>query len=80
MARQIKSKLLFYGIASPFTTSTRWSLKYVEWLRTLRFDTDYLRESFDLLIDLYEYLTRQIVRINKKVVLLCHDKKYRAKV
>ena len=38
VARQIKSKLLFYGIASPFTTSTRWSLKYVEWLKTLRFN------------------------------------------
>jgi len=80
VARQIKSKLLFYGIASPFTASTRWSLKYIEWLKVLRCDTDYLRESFNLLIDLYEYLTRQIVRINKKVALLCRDKKYRDRI
>jgi len=70
VARQIKSKLLFYGITSPFSTTTRWSLKYIEWLKALQFDADYLKESFDLLIDLYEYLTRQIVRISKKVVLL----------
>jgi transposase len=80
VARQIKSKLLFYGIASPFSTSTRWSLKYVEWLKTLRFDTEYLKVSFDLLIDLYEYLTHQIVRINKKVVFLCRDRKYRDRI
>ena len=41
VARQIKSKLLFYGITSPFTASTRWSLKYIEWLKTLKFDTNY---------------------------------------
>ncbi|MGA2109914.1 MAG: IS110 family transposase, partial [Syntrophorhabdales bacterium] len=80
VARQIKSKLLFYGITSPFTASTRWSLKYIEWLKVLRCDTEYLRESFNLLIDLYEYLTRQIVRINKKVALLCRDKKYRDRI
>jgi transposase len=80
VARQIKSKLLFYGIISPFSSTTRWSLKYIEWLKTLRFDTDYLKESFVLLIDLYEYLTRQIARINRKVVQLCHDNKYRDRI
>lgn len=76
VARQIKSKLLFYGIAPSFSPTTRWSLKYVEWLKMLRFDTIYLKESFDLLIDLYEYLTRHIARINRKVALLCRDNKY----
>jgi len=80
VARQIKSKLLFYGITPPLTTSERWSLTYIKWLRTLQFDTTYLRECLDLLIDLYEYLTRQIVRINKKVALLCRDKKYRDRI
>jgi transposase len=80
VARQIKSKLLFYGIASPFSPTTRWSFKFIEWLKALTFHTIYLRESFDLLIQLYEYLTRQIIRINKKVVMLCRDKKYRQKV
>jgi len=76
VARQIKSKLLFYGIASPFSATPYWSLKYIEWLKALSFATDYLKESFHLLIDLYEYLTRQIARINRKVVLLCREAKY----
>jgi transposase len=80
VARQIKSKLLFYGITPPFTASRPWSLKYIKWLKTLQFGTAYLKECFDLLIELYEYLTRQIVRINKKVVLLCRDKKYRDRI
>jgi transposase len=76
VARQIKSKLLFYGIVSPFPTTHYWSLKYIQWIKALRFDTDYLKESFHFLIDLYEYLTRQIARINRKVVLLCREEKY----
>jgi len=80
VARQIKSKLLFYGIVSPFPATHYWSLGYIEWLKALRFDTYCLKESFDLLIDLYEYLTRQIARINKKVALLCRDKKYHDRI
>ena len=80
VARQIKSKLMFYGITSPFTSTTRWSLQYLEWLKTITFETTYLKEAFDLLIQLYEYLTLQIARINRMVVLLCRDKKYRHKI
>jgi transposase len=80
VARQIKSKLLFYGIVQPFPATPYWSLKYVEWLRALKFDTDYLKQSFEILIDLYEYLTRQIGRIMRKVVLLCREKKYRDRI
>jgi hypothetical protein len=67
-------------ISSPFTSTTRWSLQYVEWLKTITFETAYLKEAFDLLIELYEYLTRQIARISRTVVLLCRDKKYRQKI
>jgi transposase len=80
VARQIKSKLLFYGIVPPFSETPYWSLKYIEWLKALTFDTDYLKESFEILIDLYNYLTRQIARIMRKVVLLCRDKKYRDRI
>lgn len=80
VARQIKSKLLFYGIVSPFSATPYWSIKYIEWLRALRVDTNYLKECFHLLIDLYEYLTRQIAKINRKVALLCRDKKYRDRI
>ena len=80
VARQIKSKLMFYGIRSPFTSATRWSLQYVAWLKTITFETSYLKEAFELLIQMYEYLTRQIARINRTVVLLCRDKRYRGRI
>ena len=71
---------MFYGISSPFTSTTRWSVQCVEWLKTITFETTYLKEAFGLLIEQYEYLTRQIARINRTVVLLCRDKNYRQKI
>ncbi len=44
------------------------------------YQLSYLREAFDLLIELYEYLTLKIARINRVVVLLCRDKKYRQRI
>jgi len=37
VARQIKSKLLFHGIASPFSTKT-WTQGYLRWLKELTFE------------------------------------------
>ena len=80
VARQIKSKILFYGIPVPFSSKTRLTHRYITWLKTLTFGTPYLKESLDLLIQLYEYLTRQIVQITRKVVALCREKKYHERV
>jgi hypothetical protein len=30
VARQIKSKLLFYGVVPPFSATPYWSIKYIE--------------------------------------------------
>ena len=49
-------------------------------LKTLTFETDYLKEAFDLLIELYEYLTLKIARINRTVVRFCRDKNYRQRI
>jgi transposase len=80
VARQIKSKILFYGITVPFSPKTRLTHRYIAWLKTLAFGTPYMKESLDLLIQLYEYLTRQIVQINRKVVALCREKKYHERI
>ena len=80
VARQIKSKLLFYGVVSPFPKKHRWSLKYVEWLKSLSLPSGYLKESLEVLIELYEYLSRQLMRINRKVVELSRIDKYRGRV
>ena len=79
VARQIKSKLLFHGIGSPFPSKYGWTQKYVQWLKGLSFSSPYLKESLEVLVDLYEYLSRQLTRVNRKVVELSRTDKYKAK-
>jgi transposase len=80
VARQIKSKLLFHGISSPFAGNQGWTSKYVQWVRALSLDSQYLKESLEVLIDLYEFLSKQLMRINRRVVELSQVDKYREKV
>lgn len=75
VARQIKSKLLFYGISSPFPSRYGWGRPYIQWLKDLSCVSQYLRQSLDILIHLYEYLTENIRGITKSVVKLsCTDR------
>ena len=80
MARQIKSKLLFYGIRSPFSAKGRWSKQYLRWVKGLLFEREVLKVSFQSLMKLYEYLSTQLVKINKKVIELSWNEKYLDKV
>ena len=80
MARQIKSKLLFYGIRSPFSAKGRWSKQYLRWVKGLLFEREVLKVSFQSLMELYEYLSTQLVKINKKVIELSWNEKYLDKV
>jgi transposase len=57
VARQIKSKLLFYGIRSPFAQRHGWGRNYLQWLRGLELPREGLRVCFGSLIELYEYLS-----------------------
>src|ERR1043166_1932302 len=58
---RIKADLRFYGIELP-ETKGKWTLTYVENLRKLRFSSDsrWLQESFQRLLDEYDFLTMQI--------------------
>ena len=76
VARQIKSKLLFYDISSPFPSRYGWGRPYLQWLKNLPCQSEYLRGSLDILIHLYEYLTEEIRRITKNVVELSRTDKY----
>jgi transposase len=78
--RQIKSKLLFHGIKSPFPSKQKWTRQYVKWLRELRFEHEVVKVSFNTLIDLYEYLGSQVVKISKEVIALSQSDKYSHKV
>jgi hypothetical protein len=50
VARQIKSKLLFHGILSPFPNKFGWGRTYIQWLKDLNLQSSYLRESLDTLL------------------------------
>jgi transposase len=78
--RQIKSKLLFHGIKSPFPPKQRWTKGYVKWLRELHLEHEVVKVSFNTLIDLYEYLGSQLMRISKEIIALSQSDKYSHKV
>jgi transposase len=78
--RQIKSKLLFHGIKSPFPQRQSWTRRYVRWLKELHFEHEVVRVSFNTLLDLYEYLGSQVMRISKEVIALSQSDKYGEKI
>ncbi len=80
LACQIKSKLLFHGITCPLPGKERWSRRYITWLKELTLEKESLKTSFQYLIELYEYLSVQIISITKKVIELTRIDKYRDKV
>jgi len=80
VARQIKSKLLFYGIRSPFSARGRWTKPYLRWVKGLLFEREGLKTSFQSLMELYEYLSAQMVKMNRKVMELSRSEKYLDKV
>jgi hypothetical protein len=63
--RQIKSDLLFHGISAPFIVKKSWSKKYVDWLKELPIKSEPMRIAFNYLIELYEYLTAQLIKTTK---------------
>ena len=79
VARQIKSKVLFHGISSPLATE-RWTKGYIRWLRELTWGSKVLKVSFESLIELYEYLTEHLIKINREVIELSRSRKYLHKV
>jgi hypothetical protein len=80
VARQIKSKLLFYGIRSPFARRYGWGQNYLQWLKELELPRESLKACFESLIELYEYLTDQLMKMNQRVKELSQSSKYRQRL
>jgi transposase len=80
VARQIKSKLLFYGIRSPFALRYGWGSNYLKWLKGMELPRESLRACFESLIELYEYLTDQLIKMNRRVKELSQSLKYRQRL
>jgi transposase len=80
VARQIKSKLLFYGIRLPFAQRHGWGQSYLQWLKELDIQREGLRACFESLIELYEYLSDQLMKMNQRVKELSQSSKYRQRL
>jgi len=77
--RQIKSLLLFHGIPIPEGDSGCWTHASITALRTRGTD-HYLNYSLNRLVDLYEYLTRQVKQLTIQVCELARKEKYLQRV
>ena len=80
VARQIKSKLLFDGITSPISARHGWGQSYLQWLKGLDLQREGLRVCFESFIELYEYLTDQLMKMSQRVKELSQSLKYRERV
>src|SRR5512135_288072 len=80
VARQIKSKLLFHGMRCPFSGKGGWSKGFIRWIKEVNWEWGAVKVSFQSLIELYEYLTGQILDLNRKVAELSRTDKYRTRV
>lgn len=76
---RIKSELRFYGIPLPYSTK-RWTGEFVSNLLRLRFNDDYMQESFNRLLGEYEYLSSEIKAQTALLKKLSQTEKYRDRV
>lgn len=76
---RIKAELRFYGICLPEITG-RWSKLYVENLQRIRFSTRWQQQSFESLLEQYEFFTAQIERQTKLLRSLAETESYQERV
>jgi transposase len=76
---RIKAELRFYGIELPEVIG-KWTLAYVENLRRLRFNNRWMQESFQRLIEEYDFISQQVVRQTTVVRELAATELYQERV
>jgi transposase len=76
---RIKAELRFYGVHLEEPRG-RWTHMYFETLRSFRFENRWMQESFNCLLDLYEFLTVQIDKQTQLLQELSETPMYRERV
>jgi len=76
---RIKAELRFYGINLP-DVEGKWTRAYVENLRRLRFNNRWMQESFQRLIEEYDFISAEVVKQTKVLHELAEDEMYRDRV
>ena len=73
---RIKAELRFYGIELPDVVG-KWTRGYVENLRRLRFNNRWMQESFQRLIEEYDFINEEVVKQTKVLRELAEEEPYR---
>ena len=76
---RIKAELRFYGIELPEVRG-KWTLAYIENLRRLKFRNRWMEESFQRLIEEYDFLSEQILKQTRLLRELAATELYRERV
>lgn len=76
---RIKAELRFYGVHLEEPRG-RWTQVYFESLRSFRFESRWMQESFNRLIELYEFLSAQIDKQTQLLRELSETPMYRERV
>jgi len=76
---RIKAELRFYGVDVPAPTG-QWTNVYVENLHRHRFDNRWIGESFERLLEEYQFLSSQVLRQTKILRELAESADYRERV
>jgi transposase len=76
---RIKAELRFYGIDIP-SPRGKWTLIYMNNLKRIRFGNRWIQESFNRLIEQYEFLSIQIQEQTRLLLELAKEKRYQERV
>ena len=76
---RIKSELQFYGVFIP-TPRGKWTHTYFDNLRRIRFENRWMQQSFNRLLEQYEFLSKLIDKQTKVLLELAKTADYRERV
>ncbi len=80
VARQIKSKLLFYSIRAPFPAQQQWTGPSLRWVKGLHWEEACVKVSLDILLRLYEELTVHVKALELRIKTLAATAPYKERV
>jgi transposase len=77
---RIKAELRLYGVDLLQESKGKWSQTYASRLRALRFADREYQQGFEVLLDEYEFLDRQVAKLTEKLKALSRTETYRPRV
>jgi len=79
---RVKSMLYFYGIEYPqeFIKNSHWSNKFIEWVDSIRFESESGNNTKDALLRQVIHLRKEVLLLTKEIKMLSKTEKYKKNV